>query len=429
VRVLLLHQNFPAQFRHLAPGLRAAGHEVAAIGNRTDLPADLDLLYLPTGGSSDADLRQPRAEERCQGQFAQGRRVARQLEVLARRLWYPDLVVGHPFWGDLLFLDDVFPGVPLVALMELDLLGIPPLDGRPRGAGSGLAQWTTLQAARRMAVGLTATAFQRSTFPAWLQPRIAVIHEGIDLQRCQPQPVSGLRLPDGKVLRSGEPTITFAVRALEPLRGFDTFLRALPPLLESHPALRVVICGEDRCCYGPPPAGGGGWKQRLLAELGSRLDSRRVLFTGPLPHASLLDLFRLSWAHVYLTAPFVLSWSLLEAMACGALLVASRTAPVQEVIEDGQEGLLVPFDDPAALTASLQQVLQHPARFASLRLAARRRILRSFDHRHCLARQLALLGCVARGEDPLVAAAGAADPQLLWDTNPVPQDGCSSGVH
>jgi glycosyltransferase involved in cell wall biosynthesis len=403
VRVLLVHQNFPAQFRYLAPSLRAAGHEVAAIGNRTDLPVPADLLYLPAGGVAGDALRGGSAELRCQTQLTQGRRVARQLRLLARRGWLPDVVVGHPFWGDLLFLDDVFPTVPLVALMEMDLLGVPLFDARLAGAGVGLLQWTTFQAARRMAIGLTATAFQRSTFPVWLQPRIGVIHEGVDLQRCSPGPVSSLRLPDGTVLRGGEPTITFAVRALEPLRGFDTFLRALPALLAGHPGLRIVICGEDRRGYGPPPDGEGSWKQRLLVELGSQLDPRRVLFVGLLPHASLLDLFRLSWAHVYLTAPFVLSWSLLEAMACGALLVASRTAPVQELIEHGQEGLLVPFDDPQALAACLGEVLQQPARFAPLRLAARRRIVRDFDHRRCLERQLALLTSVARGEDPLVA--------------------------
>lgn len=347
------------------------------------------------------ELRQPSAEARCQRQFAQGRRVAIQLQVLAQRGWHPEVVVGHPFWGDLLFLDDVFPGVPLVALMEMDLLGVPSLDGAPRPAGPGLLQWTTLQAARRMAAGLTATRFQLCTFPAWLQPRIAVIHEGIDLERCRPSPVSSLRLPDGTLLRGGEPLITYSSRSLEPLRGFDTFMRALPQVLAQHPAVRVVICGEDRSAYGPSPSAGSSWKQELLRELGSRLDPGRVHFPGLLPHGALLDLFRLSAAHVYLTAPYVLSWSLLEAMACGALVVGSRTAPVEEVIEHGQEGLLVPFDRPEALSGALLQVLRQPASFAHLRLGARRRMAREFDHRRCLDSQIELIAAVARGEDPL----------------------------
>ena len=123
MRVLLIHQNFPGQFRHLAPALAAAGHQVVAIGNRTDRAAPPGVRLLCAGGSVGDELRQPTAEARCSRQFAQGRLVARQLQLLAQEGWCPDVVVGHPFWGDLLFLDDVFPQVPLVALMEMDLLG------------------------------------------------------------------------------------------------------------------------------------------------------------------------------------------------------------------------------------------------------------------------------------------------------------------
>jgi glycosyltransferase involved in cell wall biosynthesis len=409
VRVLLIHQNFPAQFRHLCPALLAAGHEVAAIGNRNDVPPMSGLVYLQASGPPAEALRESSAEQRCLRQFAQGRKVSRQLQVLARRSWHPDVVVAHPFWGDLLFLDDVFPDVPLVALMEMDLLGVRSFDGSRRAAGHSLLQWTTLQASRRMAVGLTATQFQLSTFPTWLQSRIAVIHEGIDLQRCCPAPVSRLQLPDGTVLRGGEPIVTFSCRCLEPLRGFDTLMRALPELLERHPRVRIVICGEERGGYGADPGHGSSWKERLLAEIGPRIDSRRVLFPGLLPHASLMELFRLSWAHVYFTAPFVLSWSLLEAMACGALVVGSSTSPVLEVIEPEREGLLVPFDDPVTLTSTLLEVLEQPARFAHLRLGARRRIAHHYDHRDCLTRQLKLIGAVARNEDPFILPSGDDD--------------------
>ena len=408
MRVLLIHQNFPGQFRHLAPALAAAGHQVVAIGNRTDRSAPPGVRLLCAGGSVGDELRQPTAEARCSRQFAQGRLVARQLQLLAQEGWCPDVVVGHPFWGDLLFLDDVFPQVPLVALMEMDLLGLPQPEAGPRAAGPGLLQWTTLQAARRMAAGITATQFQRSTFPPWLQGRIAVIHEGVDLEHCRPAPVTTARLPDGTVLRVGEPLITFSCRSLEPLRGFPALMRALPMVLERHPTVRVVVCGEDRSAYGPAPAG-GSWVRHLLEELRGRLDLSRVHFLGLLPHAALLNLFRFSSAHVYLTAPYVLSWSLLEAMACGALVVGSRTAPVQEVIEHGVDGLLVPLDQPQELAATLLEVLAQPAGFAHLRLGARRRIARDFDHRVCLAHQIELITTAARGIDPLSAAEARAD--------------------
>jgi len=406
MRVLLIHQNFPGQFRHLAPALVAAGHRVVAIGCREDQPALAGLRYCRIAADVDQELRQPGIERRCSAQLAQGRRVAEQLRRLAAEGWRPDVVAGHPFWGDLLFLDDVFPGVPLLALMELDLARLPPPLGQVPGAGPGLMQWTTLQAAHRMAAGLSATSFQRQSFPPWLRPRIATIHEGIDLQRCAPQPAGPLLLPGGVRLESAQPLISYVSRHLEPLRGFDTFLRALPEVLAQHAGVRVVIVGDEATGYGPAPpaAAASSWKRQLLAELGDRLDPRRLHFTGVLPYQQLLQVFQLSWAHVYLTEPYVLSWSLLEAMACGALVVGSSTAPVQEVIEHGRQGLLVPMHDPKALAATLLEVLRRQTALGALRLAARRRMVERFDRRRGVARQMALLADLAAGRDPFAAA-------------------------
>jgi len=406
MRVLLIHQNFPGQFRHLAPALVAAGHRVVAIGCREDQPALAGLRYCRIAADVDQELRQPGIERRCSAQLAQGRRVAEQLRRLAAEGWCPDVVAGHPFWGDLLFLDDVFPGVPLLALMELDLARLPPPLGQVPGAGPGLMQWTTLQAAHRMAAGLSATSFQRQSFPPWLRPRIATIHEGIDLQRCAPQPAGPLLLPGGVRLESAQPLISYVSRHLEPLRGFDTFLRALPEVLAQHAGVRVVIVGDEATGYGPAPpaAAASSWKRQLLAELGDRLDPRRLHFTGVLPYQQLLQVFQLSWAHVYLTEPYVLSWSLLEAMACGALVVGSSTAPVQEVIEHGRQGLLVPMHDPAALATTLLEVLKRQTSLGALRLAARRRMVERFDRRRGVARQMALLADLAAGRDPFAAA-------------------------
>jgi len=404
MRVLLIHQNFPGQFRHLAPALVAAGHEVVAIGCRHDQPALAGLRYCRIAADADRELRQAGIERRTLAQLAQGRRVAEQLRRLAGEGWRPDVVAGHPFWGDLLFLDDVFPGVPLLALMELDLARLPPPLGQAPGAGPALMQWTTLQAAHRMAAGLSATAFQRQSFPPWLRPRIATIHEGIDLQRCAPQPAAPLPLPGGVCLQSAQPLISYVSRHLEPLRGFDTLMRALPEVLARHAGVQVVIVGDEATGYGPAAPGGGSWKRQLLAELGDRLDPRRVHFTGLLPYQQLLQVFQLSWAHVYLTEPYVLSWSLLEAMACGALVVGSSTAPVQEVIEHGRQGLLVPMHDPAALAATLLEVLRRQTTLGALRLAARRRVVERFDHRRGVARQMALLADLAAGRDPFAAA-------------------------
>ena len=193
-------------------------------------------------------------------------------------------------------------------------------------------------------------------------------------------------------------------RSLEPYRGFPTFARALPRLLRERPALRVVVVGGEGVHYGRAPSEGGTWKDRLLAELGE-LDPARVFFTGRIPYNALLNLFRVSMAHVYLTVPFVLSWSMLEAMACGALLVASSTPPVEEVVQDGRNGLLTDFHDSNALAERLLSVLADPARYAPLRQAARRMVEKSYDlSRICLPRQMSLLDTLAGRQRPLTFA-------------------------
>ncbi|MCX5968318.1 MAG: glycosyltransferase [Cyanobacteria bacterium] len=400
MRILLVHQNFPGQFRHLARALVEAGHDVVAIGCRDEQPALAGLRYCRIAADADGELRRPGIEARCQAQLAQGRRVAEQLQGLAAGGWRPDVVAGHPFWGDLLFLDDVYAEVPLLALMELDLARLPAPRGQAPGAEPGLMQWTTLQAAHRMAAGISATTFQRGSFPPWLQPRIAVIHEGVDLQLCIPHSAGPLELPNGVRLLAGQPLISFASRNLEPLRGFATLLWALPAVLAQHPGVQVVIVGDEADGYGRPAPTGSTWKRELLAQLGERLDRRRVHFTGLLPYKHLLQLFQMSWAHVYLTEPYVLSWSLLEAMACGALVVGSRTAPVQEVIEHGRQGLLVDLHNPEELAATLVEVLERQPALGALRLAARRRVAERFDRRRCVTRQIALLSDLAARRDP-----------------------------
>lgn len=391
MRVLLIHQNFPGQFRALVPALLEAGHAVAGIGAGPALPAWEQhwpgLHYRSSGGDPGREQPALPPPERHLAQWRQGQRVVQQLQALRAEGWRPDVVLGHPFWGDLLQLDEVFADVPLVALMELDLTG---LAGR-----TAHDQWTDLIAMRRMARGLTATPFQRSTYPAWIQDRIAVIPEGVDLERCRPDGLARFTLPDGRSLEAGTPLVSFTTRHLEPLRGYDTFLRALPAVLEHHPRAEVVICGTDQSGYGSSPPGGEGWTARLRRELAGRLPVERVHWLGLVPHRQLLDLFRLSQAHVYLTEPYVLSWSLLEAMACGALVVASDTPPVRDVIRHGQEGWLVPPRNPDALAAAILQALRQPARGAPLRLAARRRMLEHYEQRACSRRRIALLEAVA----------------------------------
>lgn len=405
--VLLIHQNFPGQFRQLAPALLAAGHGVIGLGAREEPWAETGVPYRSCGGRPDQEMRQTNPEMRITAQMAQGRRVSRQLKALRGEGWIPDVVVAHPFWGDILFLDDVFPTVPLVALLELDFSSLNLNNFDPEqainhqedfGANLSLRQWADLMAIKRMTVGLTATNFQRSSYPSSLQNRIKVIHEGVDLDLCKPNPLASYTLPDGTQIRRGDPVVSFGSRSLEPLRGFRTFMRALPALLEANKEVIVVIVGEDGSCYGPVAPDGKSWKQLMLEELKDQINLSRIHFTGHLPYAQLLQIFQISQAHVYLTYPYVLSWSMLEAMACGALVVGSATAPVEEVIRNGVNGWLVPFFDSKALAKQLLEVLADPPGQEQLRMAARRTVAASFEQGSCTRSQIALLEAVVAGE-------------------------------
>ena len=196
----------------------------------------------------------------------------------------------------------------------------------------------------------------------------------------------------GPVLRPGDEVVTFVARQLEPYRGYHIFMRALPLLQKLRPNVRVVIVGADGTSYGAAPPKGQTWKNIFLAEVQDKLDMERVHFVGRVPHDVLTQLMQVSALHIYLTYPFVLSWSLLEAMSIGCLVLGSDTAPVREVIQHGRNGLLTPFFDVEALANSAADALARGKDLQSLREAARATVVEGFDlATHCLPEQVAML--------------------------------------
>jgi glycosyltransferase involved in cell wall biosynthesis len=240
------------------------------------------------------------------------------------------------------------------------------------------------------------TEWQRRQHPPEFQPKISVVFDGIDTDAARPDANARFVLPDGRTLAPGDEVLTYAARSLEPYRGFPQFARALPALLRRRPALQVVVLGGDQVVYGLQPPGGGSWRAAMLAELD--LDPARVHFLGHIPYTDYLRLLQVSAAHVYLTVPFVLSWSMLEAMACGALVIGSATPPVEEVIADGRNGLLVDFFDSDALARRIDEALRD--RSPALRDAARETVLRDYALLHCLPRQRAVLETLAARRRP-----------------------------
>jgi glycosyltransferase involved in cell wall biosynthesis len=237
--------------------------------------------------------------------------------------------------------------------------------------------------------GISPTHWQASTFPDLFRQRITVSHDGIDTVAVKPNAQAVLTLPDGTVCRAGEPIITFVNRNLEPYRGYHVFMRALPKLLAAAPQARVVIVGADGVSYGARPPEGKSWKQVFLSEVQGQLDMSRVHFVGQLPYPNFVQLLQVSCVHVYLTYPFVLSWSLLEAMSAGCSIVASNTQPLQEAIRDGDTGRLVGFFDGDNLVRQVCELLRQPDERARLGANARRFAQETYDLRSvCLPRQL-----------------------------------------
>ncbi len=403
MRVLLVHQNYPGQFRQLAPALVARGHELAIITdgkNGADTGAVLTARYgyeapdkkrLAAAG---APLAAHHATMVQRG--AAAARVAAKLR--DERGFVPDVIYAHPGWGETLFLREVWPDAPM--LLYAEYYYHPhgrdsDFDAEIQNAGAGFARALhtiamrthIAQAMTEADAAIAPTAWQASSFPACFRRNIAVIHDGVDTAVLAPDPAARFTVPGAALeLRAGDEVLTYVARNIEPYRGAHVFLRALPDVLAARPAAHVVIAGGDGVSYGSAPSGGGTWKEKLLAEAGDRIDRSRVHFTGRLPYEAFVRLMQVSRVHAYLTYPFVLSWSLIEAMSIGAAIVASRTAPVEEVIEDGVNGRLVDFFDVPGWSAALIRALAEPGSFLPLRAAARETARARYDQAGCLPR-------------------------------------------
>jgi glycosyltransferase involved in cell wall biosynthesis len=306
-----------------------------------------------------------------------GQQVLRMLLDLKRQGYRPDVVVAHPGWGETLYVKLAFPDARLIHYAEYYYH----LEGADSGFDpefpfglENAAFVSTLNALHLFNIeqcdlGITPSRWQKSLYPAAYHDKIQVIHEGVDIDRLAPDPAAFLELPNGTQLRPGDPVVTYVARNLEPYRGFHCFMRALPELLKAHADCHVLVVGGDDVSYGDRPGDAPNWREKMLRE--NPVDPERVHFLGKIEYALYRCILQVSAVHVYLTYPFVLSWSAVEAMACGCLLVASDTAPVREVIRHGENGWLFDFFDSGALVGHVLRALTALPEAAVLRANAR----------------------------------------------------------
>ncbi len=405
MKILFSHNNFPGQYRrlmgHIADkkGVRAATITLKSNKNRYALPrVDFELH------------REPKKEIHpalygVEGNVITGQGAYKALMAHKKKNGSPDIILAHSGWGASLFFKDIFPDAKLLSYYEWYY--------HCHGGDGEFAERKRYDANAEMRIrmkntpilhdlaaqdwGQSPTQFQKSRFPSIFHDRISVLHDGVDTEYFSPAEGTEVTI-GGKTFTSNDEIITYVGRGMEIYRGFPVFMEAVSKLQKIRPNLHVVVVGEDRIAYGPRRKDGKGMKDEMLEKY--KFDMSRLHFTGLQPLSILRDLFRISSAHIYLTVPFVLSWSMLEAMSTGVLLIGSDTEPVRELVKDGENGLLVDFWNVEALVETAVRVLENPQEFEHMRGQARNRILNHYSQADLLPKYWQLITDVAEGRTP-----------------------------
>lgn len=376
MRILIIHQNFPGQFKHLAkawskqPGWQVIGMGREGAPGLPDVPWVRYKLHRQVAKGQHHYLRQ------MEHAVLHGQAVARTLLTLKNKGFTPDVILAHPGWGETLYAKDVFPNVRLIHFCEW-FYGQPgsDVDFDPEFPTSfdtkaKLRSWNALhlQNLENCDAAVTPTRWQWQQHPAAYRDKITIAHEGIDTANLGPNANAAIKTPNGQVLKAGDPVITYVARNLEPYRGFHVFMRALEKIQQEHKQCHAVIVGGDDVSYGSHPKDATNWREKMLREV--KLDPTRTHFLGKVPYDTYKSVLQVSAAHMYLSYPFVLSWSMLEAQASGCLVVGSKTPPVQEMLAHGRTGLLVDFHAPQQMADVVAGLMQGTAQTPDIKQRA-----------------------------------------------------------
>jgi len=405
-QILFIHQNFPGQFKSLAPHLIDEGYEVHALGEESSIKIvdnfpGLNLHYykITHGNAEGVDEYAVEFETK----MIRARFAAEKCERLKNDGLNPDLIIAHPGWGESFFLKDIWPDVKTLSYFEIHWHTInSDVDFDEEFYDEDYYKFTVKKLRARNLYNheifhssdklISPTEYQKNTAPRFVRKNITVVHDGIDTDILKPNDEVELVINNNIKLTKKNKIITFINRNFEPQRGYHVFMRSLPKILKENTDAHVLLIGGDGKGYGLPAPKGKKWKDIFYDEVKDQIDTSRVHFLGIVDYNSLISLFQISSVHVYLSYPFVLSWSLLEAMSCECLIVGSNTDPVKEVIKDKSNGLLVDFFDTNKIADKVSDTLQNPEKYSNMRKGARNLIKKKYDLKKvCLPKQLDII--------------------------------------
>ena len=417
MNILFIHQNFPGQFKFLAPALVKLGHHVTAMSIKKCNPADwpgIDLVHYTANRRSTQGVHAWVAN--LETKVIRGEACFHAALKMHAEGYMPDVIVAHPSWGESLFLREVWPQSRIGIYAEFYYhaqgadVGFDPefLSNDPGEACRIKLMNVNHQLQFEEAIAaISPTKWQASTFPVWFRKKITIIHDGIDTELLKPNPQITFQLNKTLKLTRQDEVVTFVSRNLEPYRGYHIFMRALPEIIKQRPNAHILIVGGDGVSYGQPSKDGLKWKDIFANEIRpliSANDQQRVHFLGNIAYKSFIGILQLSTVHVYLTYPFVLSWSLLESMSVGGVIVASNTAPLHEVIQHDENGRLVDFFDATGLAAEVCDLLQDKTARERLSMHARSSIQNHYDLKKiCLPKQIKWVESLAKLDNSITS--------------------------
>ncbi|MGR3621452.1 glycosyltransferase family 4 protein [Pseudophaeobacter sp.] len=405
MKFLFVHQNMPGQYRELLSWLvQQGGHEIVFLTQRKGLRIEgvKTVTYQPHHQPGKEAYGLSKDWEAAAGAGLGASLAARQLQ--RDQGFKPDIIIGHTGWGELLFMKEIWPDVPVIGFFEYfyrttgGLVGFDP-ENPPNDQAGFFAQARNSVPYASIEVvdqGHTPTYWQRDRFPTSFHDRMYTCHDGIRCDRLQADPAASVGLGRlSRPLTRDDEVVTYVARNMERARGFHIMMRALPQIQAKRPKARVLMIGGNETSYGSESSHPKGLRGEMEAELGDQVDWSRVHFLGKVPYEDLCRIIRISRCHIYLTMPFVLSWSLLEAMSMQATVVAANVAPVREAVRHGATGMLVDFFDPTALADQVTDVLDNPGAYAHLGPAARAHVLENYDFlSRCLPEHIAQINAL-----------------------------------